>query len=538
MPHNPDHLAPGTLLSDRYLAGRALGTDGEGVLYIGFDTQRNEKVWIKEFMPGRLAQRNHADGSVRPKDKCELSFKSIQSDFEDLYRQLIKISNSGKLIPVKDVFRANQTVYGVMGIVGAVTLREYLLTKGGELGWAQARPLILQLCTAVDRLHTHQLIHGGISLDTVLVDQQDNLLLGGCSVMTLRCNGGEITPQLFEGYTSPEQYDNCGWITPSSDVYSVAAVLYRMLSGTQPPESSSRHISDNLVAVGDLDTSVPAYVSAAISRAMELDPKKRTGDINLFSAELLDDPNSNTAVFGGVLEEAKETDRSPQPQKGSKKWPILLVACVCLVGIGVALVQILPNSGGPSSSREQVSVPDPFYVPSFIGMYVDTVVTNQDNLSKFSFSIREEFSDQYPSGVIMDQSPPQGVKMIHKGTVILTVSKGTLEAKMPNLVGSTLEFAMQTLSNMKINYQVIEVEDDDTYTPGIVGKTSIPAGDTLNRETDTVEVYIGKLPQSSSSSSSSSSSNSSSTGKGTRPAPSSEPDFMWGGLVERDPNAD
>jgi len=541
MPHNPENLAPGTLLADRYLVGRTLRVDGEGPLYIGFDTQENEKIWIKEFMPGRLAARNHADGSVQPKPGRELAFKSLQADFEDLYRRVEKAARSGRMVSVKGVLRTGGTVYGITRLPGALTLGEYLTQKGGELDWSQAKPLILQLCTAVDHLHDQQVIHGGISPETVLVDGEDHLCLAGFSTMALRCEHGEIDPQLYSGYSSPEQYDDCGWITEASDVYGVGAVLYRMLSGTRPPESVTRRQADNLVDVREMDATVPVYVSAAIDRAMALDREKRTQKINQFTAGLLDDPESNTAVFDGgttmAFQPVEEPKKEAQPPKSrSKKWVLLIAAAVCVGVMAATLPGLISSSGEQSSSRERLPVPEPNYVPGLIGMYSDTVTTNQDYLSKFNFSIREEFSEQYPTGVIMDQSPPQGVKMINKGTIILTVSKGTLEAKMPNLVGSTLEFAMQTLSNMKIQYQIIEVEDE--YKPGIVGRTSIGSGETLNRETDTVEVYIGKVEGSSSTISSSSSSSGSGQGAGTRPAPPSEPDFVWGGFVERDQNSE
>lgn len=73
----------------------------------------------------------------------------------------------------------------------------------------------------------------------------------------------------------------------------------------------------------------------------------------------------------------------------------------------------------------------------------------------------------FPKGLSSAQAPDAGVKMINKGYVLLTVSRGPQNVKMPGLVGSNLDFALKTLGDMGIRYELVETEE---YAPGIVEK--------------------------------------------------------------------
>ena len=62
---------------------------------------------------------------------------------------------------------------------------------------------------------------------------------------------------------------------------------------------------------------------------------------------------------------------------------------------------------------------------------------------------------------------------------------------MPGLVGSNLDFALKTLGDMGIRYELVETEE---YAPGIVGKTSVVEGQTIDKTKDTIQIYVGVEP--------------------------------------------
>lgn len=165
-PHRLDFLAPGEVLCDRYLVGVVRAACCDGPVYIGFDQQENIRVWIKEYMPQGLCTRNQADGSIEPKPGCEMPFKSLKSDFEDLCKGLQKMGGGEMLVPLIDLISAHKTVYGVYRLLKTVTLTEYLRQNGGELTWPDAKKIFMPLCRTVSDLHKKAISTGGSARTT------------------------------------------------------------------------------------------------------------------------------------------------------------------------------------------------------------------------------------------------------------------------------------------------------------------------------------------------------------------------------------
>ena len=130
-------------------------------------------------------------------------------------------------------------------------------------------------------------------------------------------------------------------------------------------------------------------------------------------------------------------------------------------------------------------------MPSLEGRYVETITSNAEWSDLFQFSIKYVYDDSIPQGIVISQSPDAGVKMINKGYVLLTVSRGPQNVKMPGLVGSNLDFALKTLGEMGIRYELVGSEE---YPPGIVGKTSVVEGQTIDKTRDIVQIYVGEEP--------------------------------------------
>lgn len=146
----------------------------------------------------------------------------------------------------------------------------------------------------------------------------------------------------------------------------------------------------------------------------------------------------------------------------------------------------LVPGGEPSSSR--LPTPEPNYVPSLEGRHIDAILANSEWNTEFELQIQQAYDDDLPAGIVVRQAPEAGVKMLNRGIVILTVSKGPQKVPMPPIIGSSVDFALRTLSEQEIPFIVVESAE---YDEGIVGRTSFAPDQLVDRVNDVVEVYIG-----------------------------------------------
>ncbi|MFQ8600347.1 MAG: hypothetical protein ACLSAP_07015 [Oscillospiraceae bacterium] len=167
-PYIHAYLPPKTVLQERYVVGKLLAYNGEGATYIGYDAALNVRVLIREYMPESLCQRVEEDHSLTIVHGCETQYKTYLSDFADLAKAQIKMRTISMIVPVLEVFSLNNTMYIVYEHVDAVPFQEYLMQNGGELTWAQTKALFLPFLSALNIIHTANIVHCGISPSTLL----------------------------------------------------------------------------------------------------------------------------------------------------------------------------------------------------------------------------------------------------------------------------------------------------------------------------------------------------------------------------------
>ncbi|MGI5958281.1 MAG: PASTA domain-containing protein [Massiliimalia sp.] len=313
-------LAPKTPLHNRYLIGRVLYTDGEGISYLSFDVQMSRPVVIREYFPSKLVAREGQDVTVNL--GCEAKFKALRSDFVDLYSHLADLKVLTNIRQVYDLFEEHNTVYAVCEYFEAQTLNEYLIDQAGELTWEQASVLFKPLLESMVVVNASGVIHRGISPEHIMVTEEGTLKLLGFSICSARSSGGLIESRLADGYAAPEQYSR---MTPHgewTDVYGLCAVLYKVLTGTQPPIATSRAVNDNLINLSELNSTVPGYVSRAVMKGLAYDYSERTRNVRdlintLYFATRMD----QTAVFSAPVVESfqEEEERPRHSEKRSKR---------------------------------------------------------------------------------------------------------------------------------------------------------------------------------------------------------------------------
>ena len=121
----------------------------------------------------------------------------------------------------------------------------------------------MPLFTTITYLHSNGLVHRGISPESIRVNAKGQLMLWGFGTDALYSKDTIIEPSL-SAYTAPEQYKCGGWQGAWTDVYSIAAVLYKSLTGTLPSDAESRKEVDQLCPPEELNINIPSEVSDAI----------------------------------------------------------------------------------------------------------------------------------------------------------------------------------------------------------------------------------------------------------------------------------
>ena len=130
-PHDPQYIAPGTILHDRYLVGILLEYNGEGASYEGLDISTGCRVMIREYMPINLCTRvkNKAVISVNYNNLAK--YKAFMAEYTELNKSLARLRNNSNITPVLDMFAENNTTYTVFEHIEGVKMLDYLKDNAG-----------------------------------------------------------------------------------------------------------------------------------------------------------------------------------------------------------------------------------------------------------------------------------------------------------------------------------------------------------------------------------------------------------------------
>lgn len=465
---NPEGALPfGTQLAGKYTVGKYLSADGDGLCYRGVDNEQVRFVRIKEYFPVTLCNGRSPEGSLMPKVGREVLFKTSRMDFKDLYDDLHRLTPATGLSRILDVIEENNTVYGVEESEKGMTLTHYLSLKSRPLTPAEARTLLQPVMEGVALLHKSGLIHRGICPDNILLPIDGTAMLTGYGTLALRTGGSELKSQLYAGYAAPEQYSAAEFSGRYTDVYALAAVTYRLVTGQTPVSAPQRRVRDSMESAHSLEASVPTYFSQVISCAMRLDPAKRMQTApELMSA--LANPNVANAMF-----ETGENQVSTKKILGAALVVIFVLAALLLwsllhpFGSGNNAGQDVPQSQTTVSSPAPSATPEALTYPNLVGQKLEDV-EDSDLYASFRIVPTEEYSADYEAGVILSQKEEAGTPVeTDTPTLNVVVSKGY--PIMPDIVGFTQKKAEEKLEEAGIaQYTMRIVENNTEFATGCV----------------------------------------------------------------------
>jgi serine/threonine-protein kinase len=544
------YLTPTTFLAERYIVGKLISYNGEGAYYIAFDTVSNIKVTIREYMPDTLCGRKKEEEAIEVNPQFVALYKTYLSEFIELNRSLMNMGQSLQTQRVLDVFSENNTAYAVYEYITGISLKSYLSNLGGVLPWEQVKELFTPLFTTLNLVHQAGIIHRGINPSTILFNDKNELVLINFGITAVRTYGSEINHEVFAGYAGPEQYSGAARHGSWTDVYGVAAVLYKVLTGQLPQNALSRQkdadsvSGDSLTEPALINRNIPQSVSAAIMNALTLDVDKRTQSVNslirgLFETVPVSVPDSTSEILikKPPRKQADESfhgsgSRSTQRRKTEQKSgvPVLPIAgLAAFVAVVIIIMVIMFNPGlvdtgnddpngdnngrGPAAidnnppdtpsqpnnnnNEENQQPADPpsnneplYVVPNLTGRRFESIT--------FEFLVLNpvyEFSYEHDEGFIFEQDIEEGTDVTAGTEITLTVSMGPATVELPFFAGRLLEDYERVLNEMKIKY-VTRGEYTDSALEGFVFRCSINgnevvAGDMVSiKDSDLVVVYF------------------------------------------------
>ena len=158
------------------------------------------------------------------------------------------------------------------------TLQDFLQSGHGLPSEQQAQKWMQNLCQALDGLHQHQIVIGELDPYTIILNENsDNakpaLMISWLSPqLQKRFRSSEASTRFWSYFSAPEALQ--GKAEPRSDIYSLGAVLYLLLSGSLPSEKVVR-TKGRLRSPHELNSRISLHMSDCVMQALDNEPSKR-----------------------------------------------------------------------------------------------------------------------------------------------------------------------------------------------------------------------------------------------------------------------
>lgn len=303
--------ADSTLQGGKYRIIKKLGQGGFGITYLAENTMLEGKVAIKEFFFKEYCERDDSTSHVTvPTSSNRETVQRFKLKFVKEARTIFRL-NHPNIVRILDVFEENGTAYYVMEYIEGESLGD-MVKRRGAIPEAEALGYVKDAASALEYIHSKNINHldikpsnlmrskeGGriIVIDFGVVKQYAAVISEGC------------TPACISyGYSPAEQYRKNGVqaFSPQSDVYALAATLFKLLTGNTPPEAME--IQEDGLPVAELqEKHISRLVISAIAMAM-----KGRHDRTQSIAEFVGNLNSDATVV--IPDPAEAEPKRQQPE--------------------------------------------------------------------------------------------------------------------------------------------------------------------------------------------------------------------------------
>ena len=453
------HIPPGSVLQGRYIVGRVLGFGGFGVTYVGKDYLMDRKVAIKEYLPSEFATRmpTQQKVTVYSGDKEE-QFKEGLVKTLDEAKRLAKFESVPGVVQIYDCFEANGTSYIIMEYLEGMSLKEYLETHG-KMTVEQALPVILQVAAAMAEVHKTEILHRDIAPDNIYVlnpDEPDKLevklLDFGAARYATTKHSKSLSVIIKPGYAPEEQYRSRGDQGTWTDVYALAATLYKMLTGVTPEDAMERSVKDELKKPSKMGVKITKPTETAIMNALNVKIQDRTQTMEEFSQELM-----------AAEVKEREITKIKEDVGSIPRWVFLIAgAGVTVAGAVIALILTGVIHFNLVSGPVQL-LTGKVRVPNVINKEATEAEKILEEKSLRMSQDKMVFSKEIPENMISYQSEKENATMDKGATLVVWISMGEEKAVIPSVIGLDREEALSRLEEAGFT----KIREEESQDEGI-----------------------------------------------------------------------
>lgn len=274
-------LQPGTVIHgthNDYRIERVLGQGSFGITYVANvrlkgrlgSIESAATVAIKEFFLRDVSSRNGLRVfSVSDSTLCS----DYRRDFLREAQNLSRLDND-HIVKVLETIEENDTVYYVMEYLSGGNLDQHILSHG-KLSCREALDIAIQIGEALKCMHAQHMLHLDLKPLNVMRGEDGHIVLIDFGLS--KCFGADGQPesstrigQGTTGYAPIEQHSfkKADGFMPTLDIYALGATLFKMLTGSVPPEASV--VLNEGLPVDELSSAgVPPAIIALVERAMQ-----------------------------------------------------------------------------------------------------------------------------------------------------------------------------------------------------------------------------------------------------------------------------
>lgn len=302
-----------TVLNSRYLVGRIIGSGGFGITYKAYDITNNAIRAIKEYVPmGVVSRRDDRITMTENSDSQHDIFVHGKRRFYEEAMVLYACSGIKDVVEIVDYFQENNTVYFVMEFINGITLRRYVVSKGGRLDFDPALKIISSVGRGLDQVHQKTgIFHRDISPENIMVSSEGEAkIIDFGNAKNIDRQKQNLSVVLKPGFAPPEQYSSQSRQGRYTDVYALAGTFYYMLTGKMIPVAPDRLTGSSYTKLLDAGIGVNQETSDVVDHALELDYRKRYQTVGEF-IDALEKASSALPPSGGASRELE------QPPAGS-----------------------------------------------------------------------------------------------------------------------------------------------------------------------------------------------------------------------------
>jgi len=373
----PHHLRPRTVLNGRYLLGGALGEGGFGITYIGWDLNLDVKVAVKEYYPtGHVTRENTVTSTIQPYTGTHGDyFLRGRERFVDEAKRMAKLRSLPGIVAVNDFFIENATAYISMEYVDGQTLKDYLDKMGGTLPAGHVFELMRPVMLSLAEVHKAGIIHRDISPDNIIVSGggQMKLLDFGAARDFADSGNKSLSVMLKLGFAPEEQYRSKGEQGPWTDVYALAATIYKCISGVTPEESVERLHADGVKPPSLLGAAIDRSREASLMKGMAVLRKDRYQNVPefyeaLYGRQTVELPSLPMPAAPPAYAPGQIRAGAPSHDNRRRRLPAGGIIAAAAVSIGIFIlffgafngwfkINVIPNAGAVTQATDTPSPP-------------------------------------------------------------------------------------------------------------------------------------------------------------------------------------